>query len=238
MKILFILIGVFLFVCFLLPMLSRVLNAGNLSGIVLGIMFFIAGVRLEDMSFTVKKWSYFILFISLWAVVVSSLYILSHGKNTAKNEKVIIVLGCKVRGDEPSLALVKRVNSAYNYLMCNPESVAILSGGQGRDENLSEALCMKQMLCERGVSPGRLFLEDKSTNTDENIRFSAEIIKHENLQSDVAVVSSEYHLYRAMRICRKYNLNGAGIKSRTRLDLLPTFLLREAMAVIKDFIIK
>ena len=238
MKILLIIIGIILFTCFFLPLFSWVFNLGNLSGMALGIMFFIAGIKLEDMSFTVKKWSFFVLFLSLWAVVVSSYYILLHGKSTAREEKVLIVLGCKVRGDEPSIALVKRVNSAYNHLLCNPESVAILSGGQGRDENLSEALCMKQMLCDRGISESRLLLEDKSINTDENIRFSAEIIKRENLQSNVAVVSSEYHLYRAKRICRKYGLNAAGVNSRTRLDLLPTFLLREAMAVVKDFIIK
>lgn len=238
MKLLFIVTGIIIFAVFLLPVFSQVLNAGDLSGMLLGILFFYSGIRLDEMSFSVKKWIFFILFMALCAVIIASLYILSNSRNTAKNEKVLIVLGCRVKGDEPSLALVKRVNSAYNYLLCHPDSVAILSGGQGRDENLSEALCMKQMLYDRGISEERLFLEDRSTNTDENISFSAEIIMREGMPNDVAVVSSEYHLCRAKRICSKYGLNAAAIRAHTRPDMLPTFLLREAMALVKEIIIK
>lgn len=238
MKLFFIIVGIILFIIFLLPVFSQVLNLGNLSGMALSVMSLYCGITYENMSFSVKKWMVFIIFMSLTLLTISCLFIISRGKSTAKNQKVIIVLGCRVRDDEPSPALAKRVNSAYNYLLCNPDSVAILSGGQGRDENLSEALCMQQMLCDRGISKQRLFLEDKSTNTDENIAFSSEIIKEEGLSTDVAVVSSEYHLCRARRICAKYSLKAAGIGSHTRSDLLPTFLLREAMALVKEIIIK
>lgn len=236
MNVLLIITGIALFVCFFLPVLSQVVNAGNVGGMLLGILFLYSGISFNSMSFSAKRWSCFILFIALFLMIVASIYIMDNGKSTAKNEKVIIVLGCRVRGAEPSLALIKRVNSAYNHLLCNPEAVAVLSGGQGRDEYISEAVCMKQMLCDRGISSKRLFLEDKSTNTDENIAFSAEIIKREGLPNDVAVVSSEYHLCRAKRICRKYGLDAKAIRSHTRLDLLPTFLLREAMALAKTII--
>lgn len=65
------------------------------------------------------------------------------GKNTATNQKTLIVLGCRVKGDVPSLALQKRADAAYFYLLKNPDCVAILSGGQGKDENISEAACLK-----------------------------------------------------------------------------------------------
>ena len=156
------------------------------------------------------------------------------GKNTATNQKTLIVLGCRVKGDVPSLALQKRADAAYFYLLKNPDCVAILSGGQGKDENISEAACLKKLLTDRGIAQSRLFCEELSTSTDENIRFSKKIIDENGFDTSVAIVTSEYHQLRAKHICEKNGLNFASISSKTKPLYLPTFLVRELMALINE----
>ncbi|MCD7957040.1 MAG: YdcF family protein [Lachnospiraceae bacterium] len=88
----------------------------------------------------------------------------------------VIVLGAQVRGTNPSRALLKRLERAAEYAEENPDTILILSGGQGPDEGISEAECMYRYLTGAGVSEDRLIREDASTSTQENLLFSAEII--------------------------------------------------------------
>lgn len=234
MKIGFIIIGIVIFIAYLLPIFEKILNLGNIAGMLLGIASFAVGMTLDKMSFELTKWAVFTVTIGIFLVLAVSAVIYREGRTTAKNEKVVIVLGCRVKGDKPCLALEKRVDSAYNFLLCNKDSVAVLSGGQGRDELISEALCMKQLLVQRGIDEKRLFLEEHSVNTDENIRFSLDIIEEYGFSKEVAIATSEYHQYRAGLICKRYGLEAHALSSATRIDLLPTFLLREGMGVIKE----
>lgn len=110
----------------------------------------------------------------------------------------LIVLGAAVKGDQPSLSLTHRIEAAESYLTSYPESKAVLSGGQGDDEMISEAQCMFNVLTSHGIDPDRLILEDKSTSTKENLNYSKELILEDGGKlDDVAIVSSPYHLYRA-----------------------------------------
>ena len=84
----------------------------------------------------------------------------------------IVVLGAKVNGTEPSISLSDRITAAYDYLTENPGVIAILSGGQGSDEGISEAECMFRKLTAMGIDKNRLWLEDKATSTWENLNFS------------------------------------------------------------------
>ncbi|MCD7717620.1 MAG: YdcF family protein [Lachnospiraceae bacterium] len=94
-----------------------------------------------------------------------------------ENLDYVIVLGAQVRGTSPSLSLKKRLDCAAEYAEENPDTTFILSGGQGSDEDISEAECMAQYLAAAGVSKDRLVMEDASTSTRENLIFSAEIIR-------------------------------------------------------------
>ena len=111
-----------------------------------------------------------------------------------------------------------------------------MSGGQGKDENISEALCLKKLLCGRGIEAKRLYCEELSTSTDENICFSKQIIDENGFSSDVVIVTSEYHQFRAHKICEKYGLTPYQVSSKTQPILLPTFLLRELMAIINEML--
>lgn len=236
MKILLITVSVVIFIMFLSPLFMRVHNLGMLAGSLLGVGYALAGFYWDSMSFTEHKYVAFLLFFVTVILAWLCEAVMANGKSNAQNQKVIIVLGCRVRGDIPSLALEKRVESAYFYLVKNPESVAILSGGQGRDENISEGECMKNMLVDRGIDEKRLLVENRSVSTDQNIRFSKNIISQNSFPCDVAVATSRYHQYRAKLICKRYGLNAYAISSSTQAILLPCFLLRELMAIVNELI--
>ena len=85
--------------------------------------------------------------------------------------------------------------------------MAVLSGGQGPDEDISEAECMKRLLVDAGIEESRLYLEERSTNTRENLSNSFEIIKQNSLSQSILVVTNEYHQCRAMLICRDLGLD-------------------------------
>ena len=118
----------------------------------------------------------------------------------------IIVLGAKVDPWGPSRALDDRLRAAYDYLENYPDCKAVVTGGQGPDEPMSEGACMEDWLLERGVDPGRVILETEAADTRENLRFSAEKIAEDCggdwREQRIVIVSSEYHLCRARYVGR------------------------------------
>ena len=144
----------------------------------------------------------------------------------------LIVLGCQVRGTTPSLLLSYRIRAAADYLTAHPDAVAVLSGGMGPGESISEAACMYKALTDRGIDPGRLYLEERSTTTAENLRFSAELMEREGLQGPAAVVSNDFHIFRALRMAEDLGLEAEGLAARSTWYSRPTYVLREALAYV------
>ncbi|MDE6470683.1 MAG: YdcF family protein [Eubacterium sp.] len=238
MQIAFIIIGAVVFLCFFAAVFDGVLNFGNTVGMALGTVYIVMGLLINRLDFANQKLIVIIAVCLLFLLVLKMYEIYKVGKTTADSEDVVIVLGCRVKGDKPSLALIKRTDAAYRFLLNNPEAVAILSGGQGKDEKLSEALCMQKLLYDRGILKDRLILEDKSTSTDENIRFSLEIIEQLGMKKEAAIATSEYHQKRAAAICKRYGIKSSAVSSKTKLTLLPTFLLREMLGEIKEKLVR
>lgn len=147
--------------------------------------------------------------------------------------RTVLVLGCMVQGERPSVQLRYRIEAAADYLNANPEAVAILSGGQGRGERITEAECMFRELTARGIDPGRLYLEDRSSTTRENLVFSSDLIRRENLAGPVVIVSNDFHIYRALRMAEDLGLPAEGLAARSRRLALPFSVFREAMAMVK-----
>lgn len=226
--------GAVIVLIFILPVFEQVFNFGTVAGCLIGSAVILLGVFQNKLPRNDNSLWLPLVIAEITAITALLIWIYIKGCGKAHGQQAIIVLGCRVKGDKPSLALLKRVDAAYQFLLENPKSVAILSGGQGKDEYLSEALCMKQLLIARGIEKNRLFLEDESTSTDENIRFSKVILDELHLSEDVAVATSEYHQLRAKMICRRYGLNAFAQSSTTKLSLLPTFLLREVFALVRE----
>ena len=111
----------------------------------------------------------------------------------------VIVLGAGVNGETPSLTLRTRIDAAAAYLEEHPDVPVVLSGGQGPGEAITEAECMRRALVRRGVDESRLYPEERSTSTQENLRYSRAILEALGVDPArrVAIVTSDFHLCRA-----------------------------------------
>lgn len=147
--------------------------------------------------------------------------------------KTVLVLGCMVNGEQASLQLIYRIEAAADYLRANPDAAAILTGGQGRGEGISEAECMYRALTARGIAPERLYREDQSSSTIENLRFSRALMEEQGLVGPVLLISSDFHLYRALRMASDFGLPASGLAARSERLSLPFSVVREAFALIK-----
>lgn len=159
---------------------------------------------------------------------------------TKSDAPYVIVLGAAVYGETPSISLRHRCDRAMAHLKANPDAVAVLSGGQGDGEDISEAECMRRYLVNQGgVAEDRLLLENRSTSTLENLTFSKQAIEATGGDpSHVAVVSSSYHLYRARRMAASLGMTADGLRSADGYPVYMTGMyLREAIAVWKMWVL-
>ena len=144
----------------------------------------------------------------------------------------VIVLGCQVSRDgSPTVMLDDRIDAAYRYLSEHPESRCVASGGQNGNEPISEASCIRNTLVARGIHPDRIYLEDRSRSTEENLTFSAELIRKEGLPTRVAIASDNFHQLRAAVWARRGGLDPWSIGCVTWWPLSPGYWAREAAAV-------
>lgn len=164
-------------------------------------------------------------------IAVSGLMI-SAAAHDAPTNAMVIVLGCQVRGETPSPMLLRRTETALGYLNENPGSVCIVSGGRGTNESISEAECMKRILVANGIAESRIFLEDRSTSTYENIKFSKAIIEANRLPQTVVIATDGFHQFRALNFAKREGLNASPVTSRTPLSVLPFYWLREVIAIV------
>ena len=135
----------------------------------------------------------------------------------SESVEYVVVLGAKVNRDGPSVSLMDRICAAYEYAQEHPDTVLILSGGQGTDEPVTEAQCMHRELIDLGLHPRQLRQERQATSTWENLKYSLDLIEAEtgSRPSKIGVLSSEYHLLRASLFARACNVEFVGIPART-----------------------
>ncbi|MBE6836082.1 MAG: YdcF family protein [Ruminococcaceae bacterium] len=247
---LFLVFGLLIFIIYFAPVIGRILNIANLLGMAVGIVLIIVFVFYNKFAVVIKRLSskkfgkciigvflvFVITFVAVFSVTLFS--VIRSSGYTAKNETTVIVLGCRVFGTEPSRELQKRCDAAFEYLEKNTEAVAILTGGKGDDEDISEAQCLFNLLKEKGIDKNRLYIEDKSTTTDENIKFAKEIIDQNNLSTDVAIVTTAYNQKRAAMTAEKYSLNASSIPAYSGFWSIPTYFTREVFAVWEIYLFK
>ena len=147
----------------------------------------------------------------------------------------MIILGAQVRGTRLSKALKMRLDAAYPYLKDNPDTIVIVSGGQGQGEDISEAEAMKRYLVEKGISYHRIIKEDRSTSTYENIKFSKELLDLES--PSLVIVTNNFHVFRSIGIAKKQGMGKVqGLSAPGDSILTVHYYVREAASVLKDFV--
>lgn len=175
-----------------------------------------------------------VAFIIISAVV--SVLMIKAANDKPTDPAAIIVLGCRVHGENPSPMLMQRISAACRYLEEYPEAVAVASGGKGEDELISEAECIKRQLEKRGISSERIIIEDNSTNTRENMAFSKALLEERGISGEIAIVSNEYHLRRAKTIAKKQGLDVKCCAARTVPIYLPPYWVREIFGNVYEFL--
>ena len=152
----------------------------------------------------------------------------------------VIVLGAGLSGGRTVTPLLAaRVDAAIDWIRARPapEDTApwlVCSGGQGPDEQVSEAQAMAEYAESRGVPRERIPLEDHSRNTRENIRFSQRLLATHDCAGPVAVATSSYHAFRAALLMRAARMPGYAIGARTARYYWPSAMIREYLAVLRD----
>lgn len=161
------------------------------------------------MSYTTKARRYLMALLVLIIFVVEVPIIATGQLTTPEPGDVIIVLGAKLIGTEPSTMLRLRLDEALRLYNNGYGGVIIVSGAQGSDEAVSEASAMREYLVSKGVSGDKIILEDKSYNTQQNLSNSLKLMKEAGL-SKAVIVSNASHIRRSLVIAQQLGLNATG----------------------------
>ena len=194
------------------------------------------GVKLPVFAKIATKVFTVILAIGLLVVGVTEAIIIHASFGSPKEQvEYVVVLGAKVNPDGPSVSLWDRICGAYTYLEEHPNVIAIVSGGQGSDEPITEAECMYQELVELGIDPNRIWIEDEATSTWENMHYSLDLIEERTgiRPTKLGVLSSEYHLFRASLFAKACGIEEfVGVPARTsRLPQMINHFMREVAGI-------
>ena len=186
-----------------------------------------------------KKWlTYSILSLCVCFIgMVVFLGLYGRTDNITYSEDAVVVLGAGIRGEGVTRLLAYRLLKAIEFSENNPDAYIVVSGGQGPDEQISEALAMERYLIRRGVSPERIIKEDASTSTYENFLFSKEILD-DLLEEpyEVAVITNDFHIFRAVRVAGKLGMSATHFHAQTDWTSVPLYYTRECLAIIKFWV--
>lgn len=171
-------------------------------------------------------------------VAVEGLIVCGMAQKPQKEPDCLLVLGAGLNGSVPSASLRMRLETTLELLEEDDGLTAIVTGGQGAGEDMTEALCMKQWLVEHGVEENRIIMEDASTSTAENFRFGLPLM--EQGTATVGVVTNNFHVFRSLCIAEKISeelgieCEFEGVSAPYLYPLLPHFMAREFCTLIVD----
>ena len=238
-------IGIMLILYSLVCILGFRHNLGSYITGVAGIIMVIIGVWHEQiLAKTQKGWKkglrigistvMIAILLSFGAVVVA---IGVNAMNTPKTEAdAVIVLGAGlVEGEWVSAHLAMRLDKAVEYLTENQRTVVVVSGGQGPDERISEALAMKNYLLQRGISEERILLEDQSTSTYENFMYSKVILDEffiERPDYEIVHITNNFHALRAGVYAKRVGFVAESLSSNSPMVTMLGDFSREYMALL------
>lgn len=177
----------------------------------------------------------------LVALVIVGMIFSRFGEQAPSNADYCIVLGAQWNPKGPSMVLKMRLDAAAEYLKSSPRTVAVVSGGKGTDEVKAEADGMKEYLVAAGIEETRIFTENRSANTKENLMFSKNVIEEHNgsiEQDRCVIITNNFHLFRATQIAKKQGYHAEGYAAKSTWWMLPNNILREILGIVKDFAVR
>jgi uncharacterized SAM-binding protein YcdF (DUF218 family) len=229
---------IILYVIFLSLLWKR--YALNFFAGLIALLFIVAVIKSEKLLILARKFPKWIkvsckvIFCAAAAsflIVQGIIFFHMRGKSAVNETEYLVILGCQVNGSLASLPLLRRGYNAVNYLKRHENVKAVITGGQGPRENITEAEAMRRLLTENGIDEERILIEDKSRSTIENLKFANEL--YNLIDKNIVIVTSDYHMFRSLSIAKKLGYkNAAGLAATSQLSVLPAYLLREYAAVM------
>ncbi len=181
------------------------INIGPIATLLLGVILLFSGICINGVVKSIPKWIKAVFLSGLLIVTFFISFLLIHGmsESATYKEDAIIVLGCGIRGEKITESLRQRLDRAIEYYHDNEDAIIVVSGGQGPQEDITEALAMERYLISKGIPADKIIKEESSTSTYENFKYT-KVILDEYFENDYSIVyvTSDYHTYRAGAIAR------------------------------------
>lgn len=187
--------------------------------------------------------SVLILFITLLCFLIAEILIMTYMfRQYKKVPNIIIVLGAQLNQNGPGSTLKRRLDLAFDASKKNPESIIVVSGGMGQNEPMTEAEGMRNYLTGKGLAQDRILSEEQSRDTYENLLYSKRVLEEKGLfleKKEVGILTTDFHIYRAISLAKKAGYGRCvPMPAKCQIILLPNYLVREGLALIKDFLSK
>ncbi len=207
------------------------MNLGVVLPGIMGAVLLVIGVLLPYLPHALR-WVLLGGYMAVLLCFLVTIGVLLRAAPQSADADVVIVLGAGLRGEEPMRVLKNRLDTAAAFLAAHPGSVAVLSGGQGENEPISEAEAMYRYMLSRGVDEARLLREDRSRDTKENFMFSYALIREkfgENVR--LAFVTTNFHVYRAGLVAKAQGIEAAAVGAPDLWYIAPNNYMRGCVAI-------
>lgn len=235
LRILLIIIGCIFSIDGAISALTANFTIGIISEILLGAVCILFGMFLKKL----KAWLKISVTAVLASILISCISVWLYGIHDTADytEDVLIVLGAGIHGEIPTAPLAARLDTAAEYLTKNKSAYAIVTGGQGPQESITEAEAMEKYLIAKGIDGNRILKEDKATSTSENFRYSKKILDERFKNAKIAVLTNDFHIYRAKRLGEIEGVSAAAIHAKTPFEGRISAYIRELLAIAKMWVI-
>lgn len=241
-KVFLLTVGVILTVNAVAMFFTSNFNIGLLFALLLGLSFVLYGAFLDKVQDKLPAWLRTAYFACVSALLVFVMFLLSYGLSdtVSGKEDAIIVLGSGIRGELLTQGLKNRLDAAIDCYEENKDLIIVVSGGQGPQEDITEALAMERYLLSQGIPQESIIKEEKATSTFENFVNSKSILDNFfDGEYKTSFVSNEYHIYRASSLARIAGFETVThTHSNTMWYTLVPSTLRETLAVVKLWVFR
>lgn len=231
-------ISILMFIYSIILIVIGIRNFGSIMVFIFSILFYFSAYT-NNMKIKYTLCSFFIIYIIFLLFFIGNLYKNTKYENNegAENSSFIVVLGSGLKnGDQLSKEGKKRSDKAIEYSKKYPHLKIFLTGGQGINENIPESTAFKNYFIQNGIDEDRILYEDKSASTDENIKFMLETLETKNIKVEkILLVTSDFHMPRAVIITKHYGITPFPLSSKTRLVTFLPNIMREELAYIKTY---
>ncbi len=239
------LIGFVIFIyCIIINMISsnKIAFSTELTGFAIVLIVFHFVKNKIDINLSILKPLKLCIVILITVFIILEICIIVYPKDNKEDADYLIVLGAGLNGSNLSHTLKDRLDATLTCVNeYNNNGYIVVSGGQGENEDISEAEAMERYLLQKGIAKDKIIKEDKSVNTYENLKFSRDKIEDHSgksiKDSTIKIITTDFHSFRGRILAMKNSYGKVSSYSSDTLSyLIPIFYLREAFALIKTMI--